>query len=545
MKRIFFIAFILFFAGCVFAQSVQDITVTLDTRIENGSEEQHVAFSESESEKQRKKMSKSEKIKAAKERKERSASSEGEPEKQRRKTHKGEQHKTVKEKKVSEDDADKQLKEIIKNEKIKTAKEKEEQLQKIKDEASGRISLSIDYDLNFRMASYSNTDYSSSLKSGAFIFAQYLSVNITGKFDDNIEMSAKIASYGLSGKDNDVFAMPYDNADSSVFIETAFLTFKDHINYDIPYSLFIGKQDFAYGSGFIIGDNNNGLLGARAKFDFYKELSLDLFAAKDNARDFDVYGGSVKIDLEPLIEIGFFGERNNTGFYYYKGILNENLPIERDDKVFYDLRITGGNEKYKYLIEAVKQQGKFVNASYETTDYDVYAFLLEGSWEGRMLNLFNSDAKAVFSFSNSENENVFNPSFAKRYNGVKKSGYGTLFAASASDTFLTLPQGYAGINTLGFQLNADILSYLKAGVAVYFYSASDAPAEAKSNILGDIFGAKGDLGNEIDFSVKYSYKNFFDITFDFALYVPPSNSKEIFINTQNSYLFQIGVVSRF
>jgi len=539
MKKILFVVFVLFFADCVFAQGAQDIVVTVDAQAQ-------AASSSGESEKRRKKTVKSKKIKDVKEKKEKAAPSGGESEKQRKKAIESEKNKTAKEEKTSKDDSEKQLKEMIKNERIKAAKEKEEQLQKTRNETLGRISLAVDYDLNFRAASYSNADYSSSSsKGGAFVFSQYLSVNIIGKFDDNIEMSAKIASYGLSGKENDAFAMPYDGANSSAFIETAFLTFKDYVNYDISYNLFIGKQDFAYGGGFIIGDNNNGLLGARAKFDFYKELTLDLFAAKDNNRDFDVYGGCVKIDFQPLIEIGIFGERNNTGFYYYKGILNGSLPIERDDKIFYDLRIAGGNEKYKYSIEAVKQQGKFINASYETTDYDVYAFLLEGSWKGRMLELFNADAKAVFSFSNSENENVFNPSFAKRYDGVKKSGYGTLFAASASDSFLTLPKGYAGINTLGLQLNADIFSYLKAGAAVYFYSASDAPAEAKTNILGELIGAKGDLGNEIDFSVKYSYKNFFDITFDFALYIPPSNSRNIFENTQNSYLFQIGVVSKF
>jgi hypothetical protein len=309
--------------------------------------------------------------------------------------------------------------------------------------------------------------------------------------------------------------------------------------------LSIGKQDFSYGDGFIIGDNDNGLLGARAKFGFYKELALDLFAAKDNARDFDVYGGSLKINLKPSVEIGFFGERNNTGFLYYKGVLNGDLPIEHDDKIFYDLRITGGNEKYKYRIEAAKQQGKFSGGSLQTLDYDVYAFCFEGNWKGSILNLFDADAAAVFSFSNSEGDNIFNPSFAKRYDGIKKTGYGTLFAASVSDSFLTLPQGYAGINALGVRLNAYPLSFLKACAALYFYSASDAPAGVKAGALSGLYGAKGDLGNEMDLSAKYSYKNYFDITFDFAIYMPPSETGGVFGNSKNSYLFQIGVVSKF
>jgi hypothetical protein len=445
----------------------------------------------------------------------------------------------------SDDEAQKQLKEIIKNEKLKAKKDKEERLNKIKEETFGRISLSVDYDLNFRAASYSNINYSSSSAQGAFVYAQHLSVNIVGKFDDNIEMSAKIASYGSSGKDDAVFFMPYAGRAYEAFAQTAFLTFKDHINYDIAYAASVGKQDFSYGDGFIVGDNNNGLLGARLKFDFYKELALDLFAAKDNARDFDVYGGSLKINLQPCVEIGFFGERNNTGRLYYKGVLNEDMPIERDDKIFYDLRITGGNEKYKYGIEAAKQQGNFSGVSLQTSDYDVYAFCLEGSWKGSVANLFDADATAVFSFSNSEGDNVFNPSFAKRYDGISKTGYGTLFAASVSDSFLALPQGYAGINTLGAKLNAYLLSSLKASAALYFYSASDAPAGVKAGALSGLYGAKGDLGTEMDLSVKYSYKNYFDVTFDFAIYLPPSETGGVFENSENSYLFQIGVISKF
>ncbi|MDR2192335.1 MAG: hypothetical protein LBO62_05625 [Endomicrobium sp.] len=488
MKKIFFAAVILFFTSCVFAQDKTEITVTADRQAKKKLKDQIAS---------------------------------------------------------SEEEAAKQLKEMIKIEKLNAAKEKEERLQKIKSEALGRISLAFDYDLNFRAASYSNINYSSSSKIGSFIFAQHLSVNIVGKFDDNIEMSAKISSYGLSGKENAAFTMQYEDAGSAAFVETAFLTFRDYINYDIAYSVSAGKQPFSFGNGFIIGDNNNGLLGASAKIDFYREISFDLFAAKDNARNFDVYGGVVKIDLSPLLEIGVFQERNNTGFGYVKGVLDERSPIDRDDKTFYDLRISGGNEKYKYSIEAAKQLGKIVKSSSEISDYDVYAFAVEGSWKGKILNLFDADAKAVFSFSNSEGKNIFNPSFAKRYDGVKKIGYGTFAAANVSDVFFTLPSGYAGVNTFGFQLNSYPLNFLQVGAAWYFYSSSDAPAGAKANAFGEIYGAKGDLGSEADLSLKYSYKNYFDVTFDFALYLPPSDSADVFTNTQSSYLFQIGVISKF
>jgi hypothetical protein len=50
---------------------------------------------------------------------------------------------------------------------------------------------------------------------------------VIGKFDKRIEMSAKIASYGFSGKYDNAFAMPYEDKDFAFFLETAFLKFKN------------------------------------------------------------------------------------------------------------------------------------------------------------------------------------------------------------------------------------------------------------------------------------------------------------------------------
>ncbi len=411
-----------------------------------------------------------------------------------------------------------------------------------------KISLIFDYDLNFRAASYSNVDYTSPKAVGDSIFSQYLSLNIIGKFEDRIEMSGKLASYGLSGKENPVFMMPYKEDDFSLFLETAFLTFKSAQNSVIPYKLYGGKQEFTAGDGLIVDGNNNGMLGFRGTADFFKNFTLDAFAAKADNYDFSVYGGSLKIKMAPVIEIGIYQERNNTGFEYEKGVLADTSTqtIRYDNKTFYDLRITGGNKKYKYRLEGAQQKGELVRstATAENTEYDAYAFVLEGSWSGTILKA-QSNAKLMFSYADAKGDNAFNPTLARRYNGLQRIGYGTLFAANSADSFFILPDEYGGINTLGAQFDVSPWNFLQTGIGFFLFSATDAPPDAGNPGFAEIYGAKADLGNEFDFFVKYSYKHYFDAGLSIAVYTPPSGDKSGFANNDSSYLFQLEVSSKF
>ncbi|MDR1695434.1 MAG: hypothetical protein LBR69_02210 [Endomicrobium sp.] len=408
---------------------------------------------------------------------------------------------------------------------------------------AANISLVVDYDLHFTAASYSNLDYTLPNKASDNIFAQYFSLNVIGKFSGNVEMSAKLASYGSSGKHNGFFLMPYERNDSSVFLETAFLTYKN--KGAVPFTVYAGKQEITHGDGLIIDGNNNGLFGVRGTSGVSDYVDLDLFIAKDGTRDVTVLGASAAIEIFPKIEIGIYQERNNSGFAYYKGIWSEaNTPINHENKTFYDIRMSGGNSKYGYKIEAAKQTGELVRTSSDTLEYDNFAFAFEGMWKGKILKR-DSNAKLLFSYANADGENSFNSSFSRRYDGVKRVGHGELFAANNADSFLVLPEGYYGINTVGAAFDIKPFGFLQTGLAFYLYSASDVGVEAGDAGFASLYGAKADLGNEIDFFAGYAYKEYFDVVFNFAVYTPPSNTKDVFQNADAAYLLQIEVSSKF
>ncbi|MDR3256164.1 MAG: hypothetical protein LBT18_00675 [Endomicrobium sp.] len=410
--------------------------------------------------------------------------------------------------------------------------------------AQSKNSFVFDYNLNFRTATYLNIDYASVEKRSDDIFSQYLNLNIIGKFDDKIEMSAKLASYGFSGKYNAVFQMPYISKDYSLFLQTAFLTFKSEKNFILPCTLFAGKQEFSYGDGFIVDGNNNGLLGLRGKVELFKSLSLDMFVAKVDNVDFDLYGGNLKFNYSTVFELGIYQERNNSGMLYKKGLGLENENIGHDNKMFYDLRITGGNNTYRYRAEVSQQKGELEKTIDNVITYNAYAFILEGSWKGELLSK-DSNAKILFSYANAHKENSFSPTFAKRYDGLQRVGYGTLFAANNTDSFIVVPNGYYGINTIGALFDILLFEFLQTGLSLFMYSASDAPTDAGDAGFASIYSAKANLGEEVDWFMKYKYKHYFDIFFNFAIYMPPSTAGKVFANTEPSYLFQIGVNSKF
>jgi hypothetical protein len=410
-----------------------------------------------------------------------------------------------------------------------------------------KISLVLDYNLQFRAAFYSNIDYTSIKTKSVDIFSQYLNLNVIGKFDDKIEMSAKLGSYGFSGKYYNAFEMPYEGRDFEIFLETAFITFKNEKSLSLPYKIYIGKQEFHYGNSFIIDGDNTDMLGAEVNIELSRFLTLDMFASKVSDENFNFHG--INFNFFSFIEFTVCQERNDSGYIYIKGLSTKNSgddsnKIEYDNKTFYDICIANNGKKYKYAIEAAHQKGGILKDSTQKVDYDAYMFSLNGAWHGDMFRR-DTNASILFTYSGANGENCFSPTFAKRYNGLQRIGYGTLFAVNTTDSFIVLPKGYYGINTLGCSFDISPFNAFNSGVSYFFFSASDAPTNAGDSGFAKIYGAKADLGKELDFFVKYKYKNYFDIVFDFAWYMPPSKADKVFANINSSYLFQIGIVARF
>jgi hypothetical protein len=408
-----------------------------------------------------------------------------------------------------------------------------------------KISLALDYDMQFRAASYSNIDYTSVRRKSSDVFSQYLNLNIIGKFDDRIEMSAELGSYGFSGKYDNAFEMPYESLDFSFFLETAFLTFKSEKGFSMPYIVYIGKQRFHYGNGLIVNGDNTDLLGAEVDIEFFKFLTFDMFASKIPGENFDFYG--INFNFNSLIELTICQECNNSGFLYREGLstkFSDRTIIEHDNKTFYDLRVANDGKKYGYSIEAAQQKGSLLKDNNERLDYDACMFNVDGVWHGEMFRK-EVNANILFTYSTAKGENCFCPTFSKRYNGLQRIGYGILFAANATDSFIVIPNGYYGINTLGFSFDICPFNAVSSGLAYFFFSASDAPVDAGDAGFARLYGAKADLGKEFDFFIKYKYRHYFDIVFDFGLYTPPAKADKVFANIASSYLFQLGITSRF
>lgn len=442
MKLKAVILLLLFFSAGVFAQeAVNDKQLLKQQKLVQKEEERLNKEAEKQLKQQMKILEKQEKEAKEKDEKEKNLREKAvkkEQDKQKvledKNLKKAMQEKEVLDKKQKEADEERQKREAKESaaalkEQKKLQKEQEKEAEKQKKEERrlqkerealetpvSKSSLVLDYDLKFRAASFSNLDYTSEELMSDNVFQQYLSVHIIGKFDDRIEMSAKLASSGFAGKLNPVFDMPYAEKDSdySLFLQTAFLTFKSDAGSAVPYIFMVGKQEFTAGDGLIFDGNAGGMLGARGKTELTGFLEVDAFLAKVPNENFNIYGGTLKIKVNPVIEIGVYQERNGTKALYKKGIISEDPAdiIQYDNKTFYDLRLLGGNAKYKYKAEIARQSGELVRSSTDTVDYDTFAFMLEGSWTGKLFKM-PSNAKLLFSFANAGKGDAF-PDFYKK-----------------------------------------------------------------------------------------------------------------------------------
>jgi len=413
------------------------------------------------------------------------------------------------------------------------------------DDSGQKMSLFLDYNLRLSGDIYSNIDYTSQKTVPANVLRQYMSIAVTGKFDERIEMSAKLAYYGVAGSNNSIFLTNYSRYNPSLFLQTAFLTYKGDPKAEIPFTLLAGKQEITYGSGLIIDSNANGMLALRGQADFFNSFSLDVFAGKLDNIDFTLFGGNIKLKMLPIIEFGIYGEQNRSGFAFNRGIYDPapEFAIATDKKIFYNFRLSGEDKSYRYSIEIARQTGELVKSSTESFTYGMTAFLAEGWWQGKMFSA-KSNAGLIFSYNGTKEGYAFNPTFTKRYTEDGRTGYGFLFAASAADSFLILPAGFNGINTLGIKFDTEPLAFTQAGAGFFFYSASGAPSGGAAPGLAQVYGAAADLGSELDLFVKYRYRKYFSAGINFGMYMPPKTAS-VFANTQNAYLLQLKVNAKF
>jgi hypothetical protein len=404
--------------------------------------------------------------------------------------------------------------------------------------------LNVDTEYRLRGVYFANLDYDKTTSTDALHFYdQRLCISIGGKFAPNVEIGSKITALGIVGTTTNYFNAPFPRTDFTPYIENAFVKIINMA--DTNLDLTVGKIGLVFGDGLIIDDNGAGFNALKLDGNYKLPVPFsnkvipfkgELFLAKisesiNQDTDSDLFGGVATLDFKKnLVEIGYFDQRDYSGTPFALGSLS--TPTKSIQKQFYDIRIGKKEKLAAYQFEIVKENGIITKPNLTSVNIDGLGWVASGKLIGEKTKLGKVEARAGLAvFSGNDNtasldhtDNSFSPTFTKRWDGLERSGYGELVAATPMDAFIKFPDPYSGFSTLSVGAGFTPLYAWTFGVDYYLFSATQGPKGATTaSGFERIFGAEFSLGIELDLSAKLELSKYVSMRVSYARYTPPTD----------------------
>ncbi len=423
--------------------------------------------------------------------------------------------------------------------------------------------LDVDTDYRIRGILYTNNDFNNNTSTDALAYySQMLHVTLTGKFNEGVEICTRLSAIGVAGSttvftgipksSSTAVTVPYPSTDFSPYIDYAYIKIKNLA--DTPLTVIAGKQPMTYGNGLVISDNGTGMFAFRIygkynfslpipKFNLKKggelfehypiELETEVFTAKladglTPGYDHDLYGIVNRYDHDKYhIELSFFEDADGSGSLYIKGPNAYNTSSI--NKNFIDFYITRKEDISSFRFEIAKENGSVQRSDGAQISLDGLGYNLYGELIGDKTKLGKVTAHAMIAFNTGDNnpslfanDSSFNPSQTKRFDGLERTGYGELFAASPYDATFALPSSYSGIDALNVGVDFSPIYGWNLGVDYFYFAASEGPDGAPdASGFEKLYGANFALGVEMDLYAKYTYSKFTDFRISYDRYTPP------------------------
>lgn len=310
----------------------------------------------------------------------------------------------------------------------------------------------------------------------------------------------------------------YPDANGDVWIQNAFVRLPNI--WRNAAVLTIGRQPIVWGDGEILSDDELGFNAIRAQFTspWRIEFDVDGFLAKvdeglQSQGDTDLYGLRVGTDRR-LVRWDAVGvwEKSDATRAYEMGASTFPFSATMIDRKIYGLQFRA-NLRDAFLKGAYYvQDGSVEQADGTETALggDAYVFGLGGKSNQTRFGRFGAILEmAVGSGDDADSageDEAFRPSFAARWDGLERRGYGRYFAATFSDVYSStapfapatsvndgLPAGTSGIQSIRFGVDATPWAKWTFTFDYYQYKAQKSLAGSK------------ELGTEFDYGVEYRY----------------------------------------
>lgn len=351
-----------------------------------------------------------------------------------------------------------------------------------------------------------------------------LQAYLTTDLSKDVEASVRVQSitpWGLEGSTNPLTTR-YPSSNGNLWVQNAYLRLP-HIWQD-RIVLTIGRQPIVWGDGAILSDDDLGFNAVRAQVKSpvrWVPFDLDVFTAKisEGLRgpgDTNLNGAVIGWDRELFRweAVGLWENSDAQQQYAAGADVSTTTAVNKITRTIYGLRAKATLKDAFLRGEYYMQSGKVTptDPAEEKTKLGGSGFIV--GLGGKSTNKWVGRFGAILEYADADGDDpktpdkdeAFRPTFASRWNGLERKGFGRYYAASWSDAYSPadpfglpsasndgLPEGASGIQTIHGGI--DMTPWAEWTFVVDFY-------QYKANKVA--LGNK-DLGTELDYEIQYRY----------------------------------------
>lgn len=334
---------------------------------------------------------------------------------------------------------------------------------------------------------------------------------VTTQLNSQVEAVFRLQSINLWGQESSTgpAGTRFPKADGTPWVENAYLRIPG-LAWD-RLDLILGRQPLLIGDGTLVSDDNAGMNALRAKIALPKGMSLDLFTAKvaeaaGGNNDFDLKGAVWEVAQgDTHWELAWIQESNGAPSVY--PLAGTTTAVSHIQRTFYDLRIFGDLRDAYYKLELGLQGGAIRQATGGDIALSGVAQRVEVGAQTDTVRFGRFGVWAVYASGSGDDpstpteDEAFRATFAKRWDGLRRTGLGQYYAATLSDAHdpaspfssesTGLPAGASGIKTIGLGLSTVQKVRWTASLGYYVY-------DSKRKVAG-----KNSLGAELDAVLEF------------------------------------------
>lgn len=408
--------------------------------------------------------------------------------------------------------------------------------------ASTAHAASLDVTASYKMkaASYSNLHYDVNDRNNhSFITndarlgiaVRRIPLETRGGEETTMDLGIVLRSLGVAGSTSSV-ASPFDrvasyypNADLTPFIENAYL--KVHRLWGYPWEATFGRQSYRLGGGLLLDDDGAGLTGVAARGELpWWNMKMEGFIFNDRnplhtaaPNSLDLAGLSVDLPGEGVWQLNQLIERDRAqqtiyGCNYTGNPQANGCLVSKAVRSFTSLRYQISYGPMVFDGEAAMQKGYATPTGLSPAGnhitYNGNAQVVRMKWKQSLWKTGQGIARMSVARGSGDDpgttttDEAFFPSRGHRHNGLERTGFGELFAATAYDAFggnfstttkSGLRNGASGLVVVGAGYTPPAYKGLTLDIDFFLYQAERISSGSRT------------LGTEWDFRLRYPIRD--------------------------------------